>query len=280
MRNIAILGAALETVEERLRGPLSVRDVAEACYSSCSGLQKLFGYAFRCSVNEYITKRRISCASYDLLNGGGSVMDIALEYQYGSSEAFSRAFKRNWGISPNEFRKSRRFPGLLPKFTLENEYGGFVMKKRKPIFIGDLYDEIKKLGGSYVLSLDMIHMMHINDEYGSAAGDLAIAEAFARLERETCDDMLAFRIGGDEFAVVTGYKSLDDAEALARRITSRNGETFSFGDKEIPVSLRVGISRLPEGKLNYKDTLKIMYDAIGKAVEAENHIGVYIADAQ
>ena len=149
------------------------------------------------------------------------------------------------------------------------------MQRRKPVFIGELYDQIKKLGGSYVLSLDMIQMEKINADYGPATGDLAIAEVFARLERETGDEMMAFRIGGDEFAVITGYISLTEAEALARRITARNDEVVGCGAYEFPIPLRVGISRLPEGRLNYRETLEMMYGSIEKASDAENHIGIF-----
>ena len=44
--------------------------------------------------------------------------------------------------------------------------------------------------------------------YGYATGDIIIAEAFVRIERELSDDMLLFRTGGDEFAVVTAYKDV------------------------------------------------------------------------
>lgn len=274
MRNLSVLCAALEQIEERLKAPLSVKDLAASCYSSYSGLQKLFGYAFHCSVNVYVTKRRISCASRDLVNGDFGIADIAFEYQYGSPEAFSRAFKRVWGISPAEFRKTRRFTELQPKLKIENENGGYEMKERRPVDISELYDEFKKLGGSYLLSLDLIHFQGLNEAYGYAAGDIAIAEVFARLEKEIGGEMLLFRIGGDEFAVITGYRALPEAEELAQRITAHNGEAIKFGGNEIPVSLRVGISRLPEGTLNYREALDLMYGSIETARKARDHIGI------
>ena len=93
MRNITVLTAALEIVELRLCEPMNAADLAKACFVSYSGLQKLFAHALGCSVSEYITKRRLSRASMEILNNK-SVMDIALDYQYNSPEAFSRAFKR------------------------------------------------------------------------------------------------------------------------------------------------------------------------------------------
>jgi len=276
MRNFAVLTAALEIVEQRLTEPMTAADLARSCYSSCSGLGKLFSDAFHCSIGGYITKRRLSRASHELIAGERSVTEIALEYQYGSPEAFSRAFRRFWGISPSKFRRTRRFAELYPKFRVENENGGIDMP-RKSVDISELYDELKRRSGAYVLSIDVIHFAQINADYGYAAGDAAIAEVFARLDRETGADMLLFRIGGDEFAIVTSYDSAADAEALARRIVAKNGEAFGCNDCEIPLSLRVGISRMHEGSMNYQIALSVLYEAIDEARDASDHVAVYSA---
>jgi len=143
MRDLTVIAAALEIVEEKLCEPMNAADLAKACFYSYSGLQKLFGYAFGCSVSEYITKRRLSRASSELLVSEKSITDVALDYQYESPEAFSRAFRRFWGITPSEFRKTRRFSELQPKFIIEDDYGGIIMSTRKPVDISKLYDVLK-----------------------------------------------------------------------------------------------------------------------------------------
>ena len=275
MKNAAILTAALEIVEMRLCEPMSAEELAKACYSSCSGLQKLFGYAFQCSVGEYITKRRLSRAARELLESEKTITNIAFDYQYGSPEAFSRAFKRFWGVSPAEFRRTRRFTDLFPKFTIEIENGGIIMSNRKPVDIGVLYDELKKLVGTYVLSTDLINFMKVNNDYGYSAGDAVIAEAFARIERELSADMLLFRTGGDEFAVVTGLSDVKTVENLAKKITARNCEPLKYGEHSIPFSIRVGISRIPETGLSYRKALEIMEASVGKARESGDDIAVH-----
>lgn len=265
MRNTLVLSAALEIVEARLREPMNADDLARACYLSCSGLQKLFGYALRSSVSEYITKRRLSCAARDLLDTDKPIIEIALTYQYGSPEAFSRAFKRFFNVSPSAFRKTRRFPELLPRLRIEEDGGNNM--GRRPIDISNLYDELKKFGGTIVLSLDIQGLMAINCQYGHAAGDVVIAEAFARIERAIGEDMLLFRIGGDEFAVVTGLCDMDQARTLAEEIAAPNGEAVAVGENQIPVGMRIGISRVPEGALSYNKALSIIIDAVSKARE-------------
>lgn len=276
MRNIYILSAALEAVEEKLCEPLSVEDLATAVYCSASGLQKLFRYAFHCPVGEYIGKRRLSQASRELLSGEKSVTEIALDYQYGSPEVFTRAFRRLWGITPSEFRKTHRFYELFPRFKTQIENGGFTMSKRKPVDISELYDELKKLANTYILSIDIKHFAQVNKEHGHATGDLAIAEAFLRIERELSGEMLLFRVGGDEFAVITGYDSLDDAKTLAREVTKHNGEPVRAGNSEIPLSLWVGISRVPDGALSYHRTLELMASAVESARQSEDCVSVFV----
>ena len=275
MRDVSVLSAALEIVEQRLCEPMNAADLAKACFFSYSGLQKMFSYAFRCSVSEYITKRRLSRASTELLRSKKSITNIAFDYRYDSLEAFSRAFRRFWGVTPSEFRKSRRFSELHPKFKLENSNGGIALSTRKPMDVSDLYDELRKRGGTYALSVDIVNFAKVNVEYGYAAGDIVIAEAFARVERELSDDMLLFRTGGDEFAVVTTYKSVSDAEKLARRITSRNHEKVNAGEHEIPLSLRIGVSQIPETALNYQKALSIMENAVNRVRETSGFVAVY-----
>lgn len=273
MRDGTALLAALLIVEEKLREPMTADTLAKACHSSCSGLQKLFGYAFHCSVSEYITKRRLSCASRELIESEKHVTEIALDYQYGSPEAFSRAFKRFWGVSPSEFRRTRRFFELQPPMKIETLNGGIIMSRRKPVDIASLYDEMKKLGGTYLLSMDLNNFDKVNKNHGYATGDLVIAETFARIEQEIGEDMLLFRTGGDEFAVVTALTSLAEAQALARKITARNGEVS--GSSGIPISLRIGISRVPAGNLKYKEALEIMEHSVERARVTGEDIAVF-----
>lgn len=276
MRNASVLIAALEIVEERLTEPMTAEELAKACYSSCSGLQKLFRYAFRCSVSDYVTKRRLSRASRELVTTGKSIMEIALDYQYGSPEAFSRAFKRFWGISPNEFRKTRRFTELAPKrMIVEATNGGIVMNWRRTVDVSDLYDEFRKLTGTYVLSVDIRRMECINRTYGRAMGDLVIAEAAARLEKAMGDDMLMFRVGGDEFAVITRSMDSVEAEKLAWEIVSRNGEMVRSGDEGVPLELRIGVGKIPEKMVKYRQALELMENAVQLARDSEVDVAVY-----
>lgn len=269
MRNLYVLAAALDIVEDCLREPINVEDLAKKCYISVSGLQKLFGYAFKRPVGEYVSRRRLSEAAHELIATNKSITEIALEFQYGSPEAFSRGFKKMWSIPPSAFRRERRFSGLFPRFELDFENGGYIMPGRRKVDITELYGELKKQSGTWVICVDIKGLMAVNDNYGHAAGDLVIAEVAARIDREISGEMLMFRVGGDEFAVVTGYRNEKDALALAERIEARNGQEVISDDKGIPVSIRTGAMKIPEKGLKYAELFPMMTEAGDLARERE-----------
>ncbi len=274
MRNLSVLVTALELIEKNLSERLCVEDLAKECYVSVSSLQKLFNYVFGFSVGEYMLKRRLSAATRELVNTKKSVTNIALTYRYTSPEAFSRAFKNFWGVSPSTFRKEYRFSELFPKFNPNLENGGYNMSVRRKVDITELYSELKKLNNTYVLCVDICNLKSINDTYGYAAGDLIIGETARRIDSALTLDMLMFRIGGDEFVVVTGYRSVTDAEALADKITALNGNCVMYNGKEIPLSMRIGISKTPNDGLSYHEVFNRMHDTIEKVKQGNTFVGI------
>lgn len=278
MRNLYVLATALLLVEQNICEPIKVEDLSEMCYISVSGLQKLFKYAFNCSVGEYISKRRLSMAAYELLNTDETITEISFKYRYTSPEVFSRAFKRFWGTLPKQFRKERCFSELFPKFKVDfDNYfnnGGFIMANQKKVDITEFYEELKKLGNTYVLCADICNLKQVNDLYGYTAGDIIIAEAVRRIDTKLSSEMLMFRVGRDEFAILTKYNLLIDAQNLAQKITESNGNIVVYNGNEIPLSMRIGISKMQESKLNYNEAFDKIFNTIDKVKKDKVFVGV------
>jgi len=272
MKNLLVLASALETVEAKIKEPLSVEELAKSNYVSVSGLQKLFKYVFNCSVYEYIAKRKLSLAAYDLIHTDQSITEIAMTYTYDSPEVFSKAFKRFWGILPSAYRKEHGFSELFPKFRVEQTTQ--TMDEHRSVDVSALYEELKKLGGTVVLCTDIVDLRGINERYGYAAGDLAIAEAAKRIDKVIGKDMLMFRIGRDEFAVITKLNDVQDAVKLAEKITAANQQALTLGSKVFPLSLRIAINTIPQGPLSYKELLETMFDTLHQIREDKTVIGI------
>lgn len=256
MNKFEILSSALEYIEEHLTDGITPEKCAEVCCYSLSNLQKMFRCVFHIGVVDYISRRKLTNAAGELIKTDSSVLDIALKYGYNSHEVFTRAFQRLWGVSPSKFRRTRCFTEIFPRFgesgQLTDEKGNVVMTSKIRFDVSHLYDFIKERSGKYAVCFDMYHLMEINDTYGSAAGDLAIAECLGRLDENSDESMLPVRIGGDEFVLITDFEELSLAEEAANKILALNGNTISYKGTDIPVSMRAGFVRIPTlGAIRY-----------------------------
>lgn len=59
------------------------------------------------SLNSYIRCRRLTLAGYELQDRHSRVIDVAVKYGWNSTDAFTKAFKRQHGITPTQARDSR-----------------------------------------------------------------------------------------------------------------------------------------------------------------------------
>ena len=105
MEYINRLQQAIDYVETHLEDNISVDDMASiACYSR-SHFIWLFECATRIGPMEYVRKRRLTEAAAALKNNP-SIMDVALQYNFSSQDAFTRSFHHEFGIPPGMYRKS------------------------------------------------------------------------------------------------------------------------------------------------------------------------------
>lgn len=251
MKNLCVLVDALEIIEENICDEILQEDIAAHCYCSLSSLQKLFRYCFHMSLGDYISRRKLTLAANDLVNSEENILDIAVKYGYNSAEVFTRAFRKIWHTTPSQFRKNHKFSGLYPKLSFSFDGGSVNMKKQFDITM--LYDCLKSRLGKYILAFDMKNLMVINDTFGHEGGDMAILECLHRLEGITDDDMLMFRIGGDEFVIVTNTDNKDEIMKLCDKIISLNGNTINYNGTDIAVAMSVGAVKIENRNVRYGD---------------------------
>ena len=102
-----IVNKTTKYIEEHITEEITLEELASSNALSYSYFLKMFTMITGYTLNEYIRNRRLTLASYELLNTDNRILDIAVKYCYGSNEAFSRAFKQTHGINPSEARKSK-----------------------------------------------------------------------------------------------------------------------------------------------------------------------------
>jgi AraC family transcriptional regulator len=66
--------------------------------------QRLFARLVKTTVRDYIKLRRLARAVAPLRDKKNQIIDIAMEYGFGSHETFTRAFKETYGITPSQYR--------------------------------------------------------------------------------------------------------------------------------------------------------------------------------
>ena len=95
---------ALWYIESHLEGELAIDDVAAVAGVSRFHLSRLFALTVGAPLMGYARARRLSQAAEALANGAPDILSLALSYGYGSHEAFSRAFREHFGVTPESIR--------------------------------------------------------------------------------------------------------------------------------------------------------------------------------
>lgn len=101
---------------------------------------------------------------------------------------------------------------------------------------------------STILYFDLNNFKQINDEYGHAAGDLAIRHVSHLLSTSLRESDFLGRVGGDEFAIIMYYADEEAAKKRGARIAEKLQRTpFLFSGKHILVSAAYGFHSLKNG---------------------------------
>ncbi len=99
------MNAVIDYVEKHLCDEISPDEVSRIIASPYTVFQRSFAQITGIPLSEYVRRRRLTSAAYEIQNTDKRIIDIALQYGYESADAFGVAFKRLHGITPNMVRK-------------------------------------------------------------------------------------------------------------------------------------------------------------------------------
>lgn len=97
------LNEAVAYFEENLEHKPELKKAADAAFASSFHFQRVFHAFAGMTAGRYVRYRRLSLAAKALIEGQ-NVGDVALRFGYLSPEAFSRAFRRRYGVLPSQIR--------------------------------------------------------------------------------------------------------------------------------------------------------------------------------
>ncbi|MCL2391262.1 MAG: AraC family transcriptional regulator [Oscillospiraceae bacterium] len=129
------MNSVVEYIEENLTQPIQYDSLARIVGCSVYEFSRIFSFMAGMSVSEYIRRRRLSQAVFDIQNGEEKIIDIALKYCYESPAAFTRVFKDLHGTTPLSARKSsvplKTYPAINFVLTIKgvNEMNFRIEKK-------------------------------------------------------------------------------------------------------------------------------------------------------
>src|SRR5580698_8812271 len=103
---------ALWFIESHLAEALSLDEIAGVAGISRFHMVRAFAAATGLPVMRYVRARRLTEAARALASGAPDILSLALEADYGSHEAFTRAFRDRFGVTPEAVRASARLDNL------------------------------------------------------------------------------------------------------------------------------------------------------------------------
>lgn len=171
MDSLQKMNEALNYIEENLAHEIDFAEVAKRAFCSEYHFKRMFSFLAGVPLSEYIRRRRLTLAAFDLKDSSSRIIDIAIKYGYNSPDSFTRAFQSLHGMTPSEARKNDQSLKAYPRMTFQLSIkGGSEMnyrivekdafhivgiKKRVPLIYEGVNPEIAAMWQS--LNMDLIN---------------------------------------------------------------------------------------------------------------------------
>ncbi|WP_167957024.1 AraC family transcriptional regulator [Anaerosporobacter faecicola] len=117
---------AINYIEDNLDGQIEYSKIAQIALCSQYHFQRMFSFLTGVPLSEYIRRRRLTLAAFDLQNSNEKIIDIALKYGYNSPDSFTRAFMSVHGILPSKIREKGISLKAYPRITFSLSLKGVV----------------------------------------------------------------------------------------------------------------------------------------------------------
>lgn len=199
-----IIAETVTYINAHLTEQLTAQELAKKAGFSTYYYCKLFTLYMGIPVMEYIRRQRLAYAAYDICDGK-RIIDVALDYGFESHGGFAKAFKKNYGFSPEEFRArtaKHRPPSPNP---LENSV------LNEDIVVPNVRIEERK--AFYIAGIVLKTSSDISSisQFPALWNTVSVREAENRIYALACpiehgEYYISFPINNEFFRLVTGVK--------------------------------------------------------------------------
>lgn len=136
-KEIAVLKMQ-QYIQDNIKNQITHANLAKVSNYSLWYSARIFKELTGKSVFEYIRMLRLTLAAKELRDTSSKVIDVAFDFVFDSHEGFTRAFAKEFNITPKAYQTS---PIPLPYFiphgvlTISKNEGGKMMKEMKAVFV-------------------------------------------------------------------------------------------------------------------------------------------------
>ncbi len=155
----------------------------------------------------------------------------------------------------------------LYQIAITDELTGLFTKRHFRHTIEKKFDLFERYGEKLtLLMIDIDNFKRVNDTYGHPAGDIVLRDVAHAILVSTRDQDFDFRYGGEEFAVILPSTDAEAGMLVAERIREgMAGHAFTAGDKQIMITVSIGIASCPAHARTIRDLVieadKALYQA-------------------
>ena len=113
-----VLERSIEHIENGLRRPLTLEEIARHSWLSKYHLHRVFRALTGLRLMDYVRQRKLSASLDELLKGQRPVQDIARDFGFDYPQSYIRAFSRCFGMSPQRLRDSGTAVAITDRLDL------------------------------------------------------------------------------------------------------------------------------------------------------------------
>ena len=153
-----VISKSVDFIERHLDEAPALDAVAAAAGVSRSYLARVFIACTGMTTLGYARARRLTRAATALANGAPDILTVALDAGYESHEAFSRAFRAQFGLSPQDLRTRGSLAGLRLQTRFSQSRGQIALDpprivEHAPLRLAGLMDRFSTAGAAEIAAL-------------------------------------------------------------------------------------------------------------------------------
>ncbi|HAB59539.1 MAG TPA: AraC family transcriptional regulator [Lachnospiraceae bacterium] len=126
MEYLQRINDALDYIENNLDGEIDYEIAASKACCSVFYFQRMFSFIADITLSDYIRRRRLTLAAFELQNSKVKIIDLAIKYGYDSPDSFTRAFQKLHGVTPSKAHNTGIALKAFPRITFHISIKGDV----------------------------------------------------------------------------------------------------------------------------------------------------------